>query len=69
MHPSEAEVSDDERHVLQVVARIRSTLNGTVDDVEIEGRVRETYASWTDATVRDFIPLLTERRVLESLRT
>ena len=69
MDPAEAAVSDDERHVLLVVARIRSALNGAVDDGQIEGLVRATYASWTHAKVRDFVPLLTERRVLETLRT
>lgn len=68
MQAPEAELRDDERHVLQVVARVRSALSEDVGDDEIEECVRETFAAWSHATVRDFIPLLTERRVLESLR-
>jgi hypothetical protein len=68
METPEADLHADERHVRQVVARVRSALSHDVSDDEIEDCVRRTFDAWTDATVRDFIPLLTERRVLESLR-
>ena len=68
MATPEVDLHTEERHVRQVVARVRSVLSAEVSDDEIEDCVRRTFDAWTDATVRDFIPLLTERRVLESLR-
>ena len=60
---------DEDLKVQTVVARVRAALGGEVADDVIEQRVRDTFAEWRDATVRDFIPLLTERRVLEGLRS
>lgn len=58
----------DDHKVEGVVRRIRVALGGVVDERVIEAEVRASFAEWGDAPVRDFIPLLAERRVLELLR-
>ena len=68
MHGVRQPELDDDLKIRAVVARLRGVLGDTVDDDVLEQRVREAFDAWQHAKVRDFIPLLTERRVLEDLR-
>ena len=59
-------VSDEDR--MEGVVRRVKELRGGVPHDEVELRVKATFARLADAPVRDFLPILVERQVLEQLR-
>ena len=67
MVTTEQFAGDDEHHIEVVVRRLRATIDKVVPDEVIEERVRASFAEWRAAPIRDFIPLLAERRARETL--
>ena len=63
MHAS----TPEQQSIEQVRSRVRSS-NPARPPVEIDRTVDEAYRHFRDVRVRDFVPLLVERRVVESLR-
>ncbi|MFE0747573.1 three-helix bundle dimerization domain-containing protein [Gordonia sp. NPDC058843] len=63
MHAS----NDEQRSIEQIRSRVRASNPGR-PRLEIDRTVDEAYGHFRDVRVRDFVPLLVERRVVESLR-
>jgi hypothetical protein len=67
MSPSSGMQTSEQDQIEGVMRRLRRLSDGTIPDSALEAEVRGRFASWADASVRDFLPVLVERSVSESL--
>jgi hypothetical protein len=62
------ELSDDEEATIgPTVAHLGRQFNGEVPSEELETAIRGCFANWSDARVRDFVPILAERCAREHI--
>jgi erythromycin esterase-like protein len=57
----------EEAAIGAAVSHLVRRFGDTVPPGELEATVRECYGMWPDARVRDFVPVLAERRARERL--
>jgi hypothetical protein len=61
-------VRRNDHQVQAVVAMVEADLDGGVPTELIEERVRRAFATFEDATIRDFVPILVRGAVRRELR-
>ena len=59
--------SREEDAIRAVTERLKSTYSGTRTTDEIEAAVAAAHASFSDRRVRDFVPVLVERKARATL--
>jgi len=57
----------EEDQIAAVVRRVSRCMGGAVAADLVEGRVRSCFRRWSDARVRDFVPIFAERCAIEEL--
>jgi hypothetical protein len=58
---------DEEAAIGATVAHLGRQFQGEVPPQELETAIRGCFANWSDARVRDFVPILAERCAREQI--